>query len=88
MLFMSVYSFSPAHRDQAMARFKQSHGAPPAGVTLVGRWHDVGSNRGYTLADTTDPEALFKWAMDWSDLISFDIHPVLDDAGFAKVLGG
>lgn len=88
MLFMTTYSFPPEHRDKAVARFRQTQGAPPPGVKMLGRWHDIGGNKGFTLSEATDAQALFKWAMDWSDLISFDVSPVIDDEGFAKVLGG
>ena len=87
MLFMTTYSFRPEHRDAAVARFKETQGAPPPGVKLLGRWHDISGNRGFTLSESSDAQALFKWVLNWSDLIDFEVKAVLDDAEFAKTLG-
>jgi hypothetical protein len=87
MRFMTMYSVAPEDRDEAIARFKQSQGAPPGGVTLLGRWHDVSGNRGFTLAEASDAQALYKWVLDWSDLMTFETCVVLDDAEFGQVLG-
>ena len=87
MLFMTTYSFRPEHRDAAVARLKETQGAPPPGVKLLGRWHDVSGNRGFALSESSDAQALFKWVLNWSDLIDFEVKAVLDDAEFAKTLG-
>ncbi len=90
MLFMTVYSFPTQNRDAAIARFKQTGAAPPPGVKMRGRWHDVGGGRGFTLAEADDPQALMKWVLKWSDLLSFKVTPVLpvlDDEQFTKALG-
>lgn len=87
MLFMTTYSIKPEHRDAAIARFRQTQGAPPPGVKMLGRWHDISGNRGFALAEATDAQSVFKWVLEWSDLISFDTNAVIDDAEFAKALG-
>jgi hypothetical protein len=40
-----------------------------------------------TIYEANDPQAIANWAQQWSDLISFEIYPAIDDAGFAKLLG-
>ena len=42
MLFHIAYQISPEKRDAAQARFKETGGGPPDGVTMVGRWHSAG----------------------------------------------
>jgi hypothetical protein len=88
MRFMTTYTLLPANRDAAIARFKQSQGAPPSGVKLLGRWHDIAGNRGFTVSEATDPQALYRWVLEWSDLMTFETCVVLDDAEFGQVLGG
>ncbi|MCC7010235.1 MAG: DUF3303 family protein [Acidobacteria bacterium] len=88
MRFITTFTVGPGNRDAAIARFKQSHGAPPAGVTLLGRWHDATGHRGWTLSETSDASAIAKWVMGWSDLLTFETTPVLDDQEFGKLLGG
>lgn len=86
MIFVSLYTLSSENRNSAQDRFKNSGGPPPAGVKIIGRWHSVGGLRGVTVFETNDPEAAAQWSQQWTDLISFDIYPALDDAGFAKLL--
>lgn len=86
MLFMTTYSIRPEHRDAAIARFKETGGPPPDGVTQVGRWQDVGGNHGWTLAETDDLEALHRWTYQWSDVLTFEISPVLTDEQFVRTI--
>ena len=53
---------------------------------MTGRWHDVAGGSGFALAETDDVVALAKWCREWSDLLTFKITPVLDDAEIAEVL--
>jgi hypothetical protein len=87
MIFVSVYMIPPENRNAAQDRFKKSGGAPPKGVKMLGRWHSVVGGRGVTIYETNDPQAIANWAQQWNDLISFEVYPAIDDAGFAKLLG-
>lgn len=53
---------------------------------MIGRWHSAAGGRGVTIYESDDLQAVAKWAQERSDLISFDVYPALDDAGFAKLL--
>jgi hypothetical protein len=88
MLFMVSYSLRPDVRDITQNRFKTTGGLPGAGVKMLGRWHAVGGNRGYTLAESSDGIALGKWLQDWTDLLEFDVVPVNTDEDVMQVLGG
>lgn len=87
MLFMTCYTFRPEHRQAAVERFATTGGPPPEGVKMVGRWHDAGMQRGFTLADADDVEAVARWCHQWADLLTFEIVPVLDDEQIMRVLG-
>jgi hypothetical protein len=86
MHFMSIYTFLPEHRDAAIARFKETGGAPPPGVKMVARWHDVGGLRGYTIAEASDPVAISIWSQRWTDLMKIEAFPVVNDEQLVKVL--
>jgi hypothetical protein len=87
MIFVSVYSIAPEKRNAAQERFKKSGGPPPKGVKMIGRWHAVGGGRGVTVFEADDAQTAAHWAQQWTDLISFEIYPAIDDAGFAKLIG-
>ena len=87
MTFMTIYKISPAQRNAAQQRFKQGGGLPPEGVKMIGRRHKADGSGGFALCETDDVVALAKWTQDWSDLLEFEIFPVLDDKQIAIVLG-
>ena len=87
MLFMITYSFRPKDRETAQDRFKKTGGFPGPGAKMLGRWHDVGGNRGFLLAESSDSVALGKWTQEWTDLLDFVVTPVNTDEDVMKVLG-
>jgi hypothetical protein len=86
MLFHITYNVTPGQRDPVQDKFKKTGALPPSGVTMKGRWHNVNGNRGYIIAETTDIDALGKWVQDWSDLLTFEVVPVLVDEQIAKII--
>ena len=78
---------APDIRDATNARFLETGGPPPAGVTMLGRWHFVEGGEGFCICETDDAAALATWTQQWSDLLEFRITPVLDDEKMATVLG-
>lgn len=87
MLYVVSWTIQTDHRNAAQARFKETGGMPPEGVEMLGRWHSVEGNRGLCIAKSDDAVAVAKWAQAWSDVLSFDIYPVLDDEDFSRMLG-
>lgn len=83
MKFMTTWSRKPAQQKEAAARFLQTGGGPPAGVTMLGRWHGPGT--GWVLAETDNAKALYEWLAQWSDLLDFSVTPVLEDAEAAEL---
>lgn len=88
MHFMIIWTFKPEHSEDAIARFTETGATPPEGVKMLARWHDVSGRRGFAIAQTDDAVAASKWCYQWSDLLSFEVIPVLDDEQLAQVLGG
>lgn len=88
MIFMTMYRWSPENRNAVIERFQKTGGLPPPGIKLLSRWTDVAGGRGFTLTESNDPIAMSKFSHDWSDLMSFEMIPVLDDEQLGKVLAG
>ena len=68
------------------ARFLETGGLPPEGVTMLGRWHALGADQVFVLAESDDPVAVYRWAAMWADLLEIEMIPVIDDADAAGVL--
>lgn len=88
MIFYGRYSYPPQRRDEVHRRFLETGAPPPAGVHMIGRWHGAEGNDGLFIAETEDMGALTAWLQDWTDLLSFDVRPVLTDEEFSAVIGG
>lgn len=76
------------HRNVTRHRSASKNERAPAG-----RRYDaepVASCRGhvgFVLAESSDAVAIGKWRQSWTDLLSFDITPVLTDEEIAEVIG-
>ena len=87
MKFVTTWSIPPENRNAVQDRFKKTGGdKPPAGIKLLGRWHAIGGGQGVHICECDDPIAFAKWAQVWSDLVSIEIYPALDDEDAAKFL--
>ncbi|MDA0321738.1 MAG: DUF3303 family protein [Verrucomicrobia bacterium] len=87
MLFHISYEFPPEERDDAQARFKATGAPAPDGVTMIGRWHSAAGHLGFTVAESESVVAIGKWMQEWTDLLTFEITPVLTDEEVAEVIG-
>ena len=45
MKYMTTWTIRPENVKAAIARFKETGGQTPAGVTMIGRWHEMGTGR-------------------------------------------
>lgn len=87
MHFHITYSIAVEHRDNAEARFKDTGALPPEGVSLVARWHDAGGRRGFMVVEASDMALVARYMRDWTDLITFEIVPVIDDEQLSQIMG-
>lgn len=86
MKFMAVWSITPEQLPAVVKRFQQADPQPDPGAKLLGRWHEMGTGKGFTLLEATDPVALSKYQLAWADLVDIKIVPVVEDEEIAKAL--
>ncbi len=86
MLFIIQWTISPENRNAAMARFVQTGGAPPPDLKVHGRWHAVGQNLGFAVAESDDLAPILNWILDWSDLMTMQVYPAMTDEQTAPLL--
>lgn len=87
MLFHITYEFLPSERDDAQRRFKATGAPPPNSVAMHGRWHSAAGHLGFVVAESSSTVAIARWMQDWTDLLSFEITPVLTDEEITDVIG-
>ncbi len=86
MKFILTFTLPPETRDQAITRFLDTGGQPPAGAKLLGRWTQADLCGGFALLESEAPKALAAFAHSWSDLLGLTIVPVLEDQELSEVL--
>jgi Protein of unknown function (DUF3303) len=60
----------------------------PTGVLYLDSWIDESLQRCFQLMETDDPSALDEWIGEWSDLVAFEIVPLISSSeAAARALG-
>jgi hypothetical protein len=77
MLFMLVYSWTPDRRDAIIKRRLEKGPMNPKGVKIVGEWTAM-ENRDFCLVEAADPKLLTQTVLAWNDILSVEVHMVLD----------
>jgi hypothetical protein len=61
----------------------------PSGLTYLDSWIDGRSlNRCFQLMETDDPSLFDEWIANWTDLVEFEVIPVMDSAEAAALIAG
>ena len=77
MLFMVIETFRN-HDAKAIYRRLRDHGRQmPDGLSFVGSWVQADMGRCFQLMESDDVTLLQRWVVAWSDLIEFEIVPVV-----------
>lgn len=85
MKYIVSWSLPQATYNAATARFLQTGAMPPAGVTLLGRWHGM-SGAGFGIVETSDAKALYAYMAEWMEFLPIAVTPCLEDADAGAVL--
>ncbi|MEM7144693.1 MAG: DUF3303 family protein [Verrucomicrobiota bacterium] len=66
MKYMLEWRLRPENQKEAAEGFLQGGAPLPDGVTVIGRWHIPGSQRGWLVVDTDDIAAVTEHAVGWA----------------------
>jgi uncharacterized protein DUF3303 len=66
------------------ARLAEQGRMMPDGLEYLDSWIDGSLTRCWQLMETDDPELFDEWTANWSDLMTFEIFPVLRSAEAAS----
>ena len=86
MMYITRWSIKEENFEAAVQRFSQNPPEIPEGVTMHGRWHQMGSGDGFSLIETDDPVALSRLILAWADLVDQEVFAVVDDEEVAQAL--
>lgn len=76
-LYIVVEHFKNGDAVPIYRRFRDSGRMMPEGLAYVSSWIDDKFERCYQLMETHDRALLDEWMAHWSDLIEFEVYPVV-----------
>jgi hypothetical protein len=77
MLYMVVERFKGGDALPVYRRFRDHGRLAPDGLRYVSSWVDDRLQRCFQLMESDDRALLDRWISQWSDLVEFDVHPVM-----------
>ena len=86
MKYMITFPLTHHAYKERIARFLDTGAPPPEGLTQLGRWFTASHNRGFMLVETDDHQRLFEFVSEWTDIMDFEIDPVVTEEEAAAVL--
>ena len=81
MLYMVLETFKDA--SAVYRRFRAEGRLAPEGLRYVGSWVTEDLRRCYQVMECDDRAMLEAWMAQWSDLVEFEVLPVLSSADAA-----
>ena len=80
MLYLVIEHFRNGDAAPVYQRFRERGRLAPDGLTYVNSWVTADLTRCYQVMDSPDPALLEQWIAAWSDLVEFEVHPVITSA--------
>jgi len=84
-LYMVVEHFKDA--PAVYRRFREHGRLAPDGLRYVSSWVEENLARCFQIMETDDRELLEQWIANWSDLVEFEVYPVITSAEAAEKVG-
>lgn len=75
--YMVVERFKPGAFDAVYARFAASGRLLPDGLVFIDSWVSSERDICWQVMETADPKTFDAWTARWSDLVDFEIVPLM-----------
>ena len=82
-LFMVIEHYHDRDPAPVYRRFRERGRMLTPGVGYVSSWVSTELDRCYQVMEADDRAALDRWIGNWSDLVDFEVYPVLTSADAA-----
>ena len=88
MMFMVVETFRNQDAKSIYRRLREKGRMMPDGLKFVSSWVTADLDRCFQLMEADDITLLQRWLVCWSDLMAFEIVPVVPGKDTAEALSG
>jgi Protein of unknown function (DUF3303) len=86
-LYMVIENFKNRDAVPVYRRFRDHGRLAPEGLSYISSWVNDQLDRCYQLMETEDRALLDRWIANWSDLVDFEVHPVITSKEAAEKIG-
>ena len=86
-LYMVVENFRSGDAVPIYRRFRDRGRLAPAGLSYISSWVDERLERCWQLMETEDRALLDQWIGKWSDIIDFEVYPVISSKEALERIG-
>ena len=76
-LYMVLERFRNADAGPVYRRFKERGRLAPDGLTYISSWVTEDLSTCFQVMEAADRALLEQWMSHWSDLVEFEVHPVI-----------
>jgi hypothetical protein len=87
MLFMVIEHFRNGEAAPIYRRFREQGRLMPDGLRYISSWITADLTRCYQVMECDDRRLLEEWMAHWSDLMEFEVVPVVTSAEAAESAG-
>jgi hypothetical protein len=84
---MVIENFKNGDAVPVYRRFRDRGRVAPEGLSYISSWVNDQFDRCYQLMETEDRVLLDRWIANWSDLVDFEVHPVITSKEAAEKIG-
>ena len=83
-LYMVIEHFKNSDAVPVYRRFRDKGRLAPEALSYISSWVDTSLARCYQLMETDDPRLVDQWIANWSDLVEFEVYPVISSVEAAE----
>lgn len=87
MVYMVIEKFRNGDPTPVYRRFRDQGRLAPEGLIYVSSWVDEDLKICFQIMETEDRAILDQWISRWSDLVEFEVFPVITSKAAAEKVG-
>ncbi|HZS49183.1 MAG TPA: DUF3303 family protein [Blastocatellia bacterium] len=86
MLFMVIETFKNGDARPVYDRFNDKGRLAPEGLNYISSWVTTDLKKCYQIMECEDRHLLEQWIAQWSDLVDFEVVPVITSVQAAEMM--
>ena len=86
MLYMIIEHFKNDDPVPVYRRFRDRGRLAPNGLQYISSWVDEKLERCFQIMETVDRNLLDQWITNWSDIVEFEVVPVMSSKEAAETI--